>query len=70
MVLIAVSYQLILILWGYILFGRFEIGEEFLDISDVDAQFLGYQYVEEFILYVIHECWLGHVIRHVDFRCW
>ena len=53
--LIAVFYQLLLIIGHSILLGRFKLGDEFLGISGEDAKFSGYQYDEEFILGVIHE---------------
>ena len=54
--LISVFYQLLLIIVDSILLLRFKLVDDFLDISGVDAKISGYQYDEESILDVIHEC--------------
>ena len=53
--MVAVFYQLLLIIGDSVLLGRFKLGDEPLDISGVDAKISGYQYDEEFILDVIYE---------------
>ena len=50
--LIFVFCQILLIIGDYILLVRFELGDDLLDITGVDAKISRYQYDEEFILNV------------------
>ena len=54
--LIAIFYQIILILGYSVLLGGFRIGNEFLDVYGVDAKILECRSDEDLILYYRHEC--------------
>ena len=56
MILIAVFYQLILVIVDRILLGGFKLGDEVLDKSKLGAKFLGNGADGDFILYDISEC--------------
>ena len=53
--LIAVLYQILMFIGGYILLGRFKIGDEFPDLLIVDAKFSGCRADGDFILDDGHE---------------
>ena len=54
--LVAISYQIILILGDSVLFGGFKLGDEVLDVYGVDKKFGECRSDEESILYDKHEC--------------
>ena len=56
MILIAVLCKLIIIIVEYVLLGGFKLGDEVLDVSDVDAKFAGFRSDGYFIFDDRHEC--------------
>ena len=50
--------------------GIFELEDEALDVSGVDAKFLEWISDGEFIFYDRHEYWVDILMGNVEFLCW
>ena len=69
LILIAISYQVIIIIGDSVLLGGFKLGYEVLCVFNVDAKILECRCDVDFMLYVKHECRVELVMRHFEFLC-
>ena len=70
LMMIAILYQIILVIGDSVLLGGFKLGDEFLYVYCVDAKFVEWRSYGYFILYYRHELWVEFVMRNVEFLCW
>ena len=70
LILIAILYQIILILNVYVLLGGFEPGYEVLDVYVVDTKFVECISNEDLIFYDRNKSWVDIFMIHVEFLCW
>ena len=69
LMLISIFYQIILVIGKYVLFGRFELGDEVLDVYRVDKTIVECRSDEDLMLYYRYEFWVELVMRHVKLPC-
>ena len=69
LLLVAIYYQLILILGESVLLGGFQLGEDLIDVFCVEKTFVEYRSDENFILYDRHEIRVDILMKHVKFLC-